>query len=81
MKALAVTNVLQLLDIANVCRSSLILSALMKAAICCSETLVVTGAVRRHFPEDGILHRHRRKNLKSYTRARLIASDIARTVP
>jgi hypothetical protein len=30
------------------------------------ETSVVTRATRRHIPEDGILHSHLRKNLKSY---------------
>jgi hypothetical protein len=32
-----------------------------------SETLVHTRCTRRHIPEDGILHSHRRENLKSYT--------------
>jgi hypothetical protein len=31
-----------------------------------SETLVYTISTRRHIPEDGILHSHRRENLKSY---------------
>jgi hypothetical protein len=30
------------------------------------ETPVVTGATRHNVPEDGILHSHRRENLKSY---------------
>jgi hypothetical protein len=39
----------------------------MMEAIRFSETLVFTEATRRHIPEDGILHSHRRENLKSYT--------------
>jgi hypothetical protein len=31
-----------------------------------SKTWVLTRATRRHIPEDGILHCHRRENLKSY---------------
>jgi hypothetical protein len=32
-----------------------------------SETSVLTRATRRNIQEDGILHSHRRQNLKSYT--------------
>jgi hypothetical protein len=35
-------------------------------AIRSSETSVHTGSTLRHIPEDGILHSHRRENLKSY---------------
>jgi hypothetical protein len=35
-------------------------------AILFSETSVLTGATRRNIPEYGILHTHRRENLKSY---------------
>jgi hypothetical protein len=45
---------------------SMILSTLMMEAIRSSETLVPTKAIRRHIPEDGIRHSHRREKLKSY---------------
>jgi hypothetical protein len=32
-----------------------------------SETPVYNKPTRRHIPEDGILHSHRRENLKSHT--------------
>jgi hypothetical protein len=35
-------------------------------AIRSSETLVHTRSTQRYIPEDGILHSHRRENLKSY---------------
>jgi hypothetical protein len=31
-----------------------------------SEHPLYTRSTRRHIPEDGILHSHRRENLKSY---------------
>jgi hypothetical protein len=34
-------------------------------AICSSETKVYIRSTRRHIPEDGILHSHRREKLKS----------------
>jgi hypothetical protein len=43
-------------------------STLKMEVIRSSETLVqFTRSTRRHIPEDGILHSHRRENLKSYT--------------
>jgi hypothetical protein len=38
-------------------------------AIRSSETSVHTRSTRRHIPEDGILHSHRRENLRSDTNA------------
>jgi hypothetical protein len=35
----------------------------MKEAIHSSETKLLTGGTRRHIPEVGILHSHRRENL------------------
>jgi hypothetical protein len=39
---------------------------LLLEAIRSSETSVLTEATQRHTPEDGILHSHRRENLKFY---------------
>jgi hypothetical protein len=58
--------VLQLIDTANVLRTSLILVSLMMEAMSFSNTSVFTGATRRQIQEDDILHSRRRENLKSY---------------
>jgi hypothetical protein len=51
---------------ANVVPSSPIIVTLMMDAIHTSETSVLTTARWLNISEDGILHSHRRENLKSY---------------
>jgi hypothetical protein len=53
-------------NIVNIVPSSLVIFNLKMEAIRSSETSDLTKVRWRHIPEDGILHSHRRENLKSY---------------
>jgi predicted hotdog family 3-hydroxylacyl-ACP dehydratase len=59
-------SVRRLLVTASVVPSSPILVTLMKEAIRSSGNVVFYKGRKAHIPEDGILHGHRRENLKSY---------------
>jgi hypothetical protein len=47
-----------------ICFSLIYFSTLKIEAICSSETSVLTTSTLRHMLQDGILHSHRRENLK-----------------
>jgi hypothetical protein len=56
--------VFPLLATANVAYNQPIIAILMIEAIRSSETSAITRPKKRNIPEDGILHSHRRENLK-----------------
>jgi hypothetical protein len=56
-------------------------STLKMEAIHSSETSVHTRSTRRHNPDDGILHSHRRENLKSYMLLSGLYSLVADKTP
>jgi hypothetical protein len=58
-------SVRRLLVTASVVPSSSILVTLLKKALSSCETSVLTRTTRRDIPENTILHRQRRENLKS----------------
>jgi hypothetical protein len=65
--AVARTDVTDAASVASIVPSVTILVTLMMEAQFSSNTSVLKRASRRNIPEDGILHSHRRDNLKSFT--------------
>jgi hypothetical protein len=66
-KRVALSSDATLIVTANVVPITRILSTLKMEAKFSSETSCIKRLTLRHIPEDGILHSHRRENLKSHT--------------
>jgi hypothetical protein len=66
IKVKRISELRTLAVISSVVPSSLILFTLMMEAIRSPEMSLRTRSTRRNIPEDGTLHSHHRKNLKSY---------------
>jgi hypothetical protein len=60
------SSVLRLLVTTTVVPISPTLVNLIMEAKCSSKTSILTRTTQCNIPEDGILHSHRRENLKSY---------------
>jgi hypothetical protein len=71
-----VVSEIRLLVMANVVAISPILVTLMMKTIHSYETSVPTRAIRRNIPADGILHSHRRENLRSYKTLSSVGNKI-----
>jgi hypothetical protein len=58
------TTIVKVASIGDVPSSTIVILMMMEV-IRSSETSALARAARRNMPEDGIIHSHRRKNLKS----------------